>query len=179
MTTRAFKALPGLGDAAAAIAKEMGSPGYSSLLYSTSELLLLRWLEYHSAACPPTALGVGNPLDEVGGVLTAFDAQLKDGHVFAKVLLSHCPFLAEVDPNAPPLAPNGEPEFGTSIDNLYPRPCQPAHAAANLGLVLAALQQIGLRFSAGAGMPELAPTDLFEASSREMLLFALYLYQHL
>ena len=168
VTPRAFKSLPGMDTASVEIAKEVSTPGYSSLLYSTPEILLLRWLEHHAAACPPTALGVGNPLDDVGGILNAFDVQLRDGHVFAKVLLSHCPFLARVDPMAPPLTGSGDAEYGTSIDNLYPRPCKPAQCAANLGLVLAALQTIGLRFGASAGMPELVPAELYEASPREM-----------
>ena len=37
----------------------------------------------------------------------------------------------------------------------------------------------GLRFSAAAGMPDLTSTELYESNGREMLLFALYLYQHL
>ena len=177
VTSRAFKALPGMGDGAAAITREVASPNYASALYGTSELLLLKWLAHHSAAAPETALGVGDPLAHE--LLYGFDKQLRDGHVFARVLLNHCPFLALVDPQAPPTTPAGEPEFGTSIDNLYPRPCSPAQSAANLGLVLGAMQTIGLRFSAAAGMPELVPSELFEASSREMLLFVLYLYQQL
>jgi hypothetical protein len=77
-----------------------------------------------------------NPLEPYGNVLTSFDTPLKDGHVLAKVLLSHCPFLATCDPANPPTTTSGEPEFGTAIDNLYPRPCSAAHAAANLNLVL-------------------------------------------
>ena len=181
VTPRAFKALPGMGDGCVAIAKEVSAAGYSSSLYSAPEILLLRWLEFHSAAFPETVKGLplGNPLDEVGGVLTAFDQQLRDGHVFAKVILSHCPFLASVDPAAPPITASGDPEYGTCIDNLYPRPCSPANAAANLDIVIGALKTIGLRFTAANGMADLQPNELYEASSREMLLVALYLYQHL
>ena len=155
------------------------APLPSSLLYSTSELLLLRWLEYHSAVCPELPFGGGNPLDEVGGVLDAFDKELKDGHVFARVIISHCPFLATIKADNPPLTSSGDVEIGTAIDNLYPRPCSPAQAAANLGIVVQALAGIGLRFAASAGMPPLEPSELYAASPREMALFALFLYQHM
>ena len=121
ISPRAFRTLPGMQDVAAEIAKEMNAPGYSSSLYSTAELLLLRWLEYHATACPMYN-DVGSPLDDVGGVLSTFDVQLRDGHVFAKIILAHCPFLALVDPQTPPTNAAGDPEFGTSLDNLYPRP---------------------------------------------------------
>merc|ERR1719230_1286726 len=153
-----------MGEYAVEIAKEVAAPGYASLLYSTQEVLLLRWLEFHSAAAPVTALGVGNPLDDAGGILTSFDAPLKDGHVFAKVLLSHCPFLMTIDAAAPPVSATGDVEYGTAIDNLYPRPCSPANAAANLGIVLSTLHAIGLRFSAGVGTAELTPNELYESS---------------
>ena len=177
VTPRSFKVLPGMGDAAAEIAKEVGAPAYSSLLYSNSEILLMRWLEYHSAAVGETALGVGNPLAR--GPLYAFDTELKDGHVFARILLSHCPFLAVVDPKNPPMTSSGDPDFGTSVDNLFSRPCTPAQGAANLGIVLAALGQIGLKFACSAGMPPLEPSEMYNASSRELAFFALYLYQQL
>ena len=68
ITPKAFRSLPGMGSAAADISKEVNAKYMAdSTLYSSSEVLLLKWLEYHAAACPPSALGVGNPLDDVGG----------------------------------------------------------------------------------------------------------------
>lgn len=60
VTPRAFRALPGMGDAAGSISKEATGQGYSSLLYSTPELLLLRWLEHHNNAVIMLKTGVAN-----------------------------------------------------------------------------------------------------------------------
>ena len=173
ITPKAFRSLPGMGSAAADISKEVNAKYMAdSTLYSSSEVLLLKWLEYHAAACPPSALGVGNPLDDVGGLLNSFDVQLRDGHVFAKVILNHCPFLATIDPNAPPTTATGDLEEGTSIDNLYPKPCAPAAAAANLGIVLPRCRRLACA-SLPARARQLAPSELAVLLARDAPLCAL------
>ena len=103
ITLRSFRAIPGLGDAAASILSLETGVGASNC-YTVAESLLLRWLGHHWRHASPAA----------AARLTTFDAQLADGHVFAACLLSHCPFLAVKDAEAT------EPP-GSCLNHLYPR----------------------------------------------------------
>ena len=79
--------------------------------------------------------------------------------------------------------------MGSAIDLLVPRPFNGAGAAlqmneadqlTNLELVMGALEQIGLVFSAAPnGGRMIEPGALLRGSPRELLLFSMYLYQSL
>ena len=171
ITPKSFRLLPGITPQdATAVLKDPTLAG--SNVYTPSEALVLRWLEMHWLRGEP-------PQPER---LTGFE-QLRDGHVFAAVVLSHCPFLASK------VLKGEEPKAGTAIDLLVPRPVNGAGAAlvmkeadqlTNMKLVMGALEQIGLLFSAapnGGRMVEAAA--LLRGSPRELLLFSMFLYQSL
>ena len=161
VTARSFKVLPGVGPAAAEIARD---PTLSaSNVYSAPEGMLLRWLAHHWAAVDPESAA--------GARLVAFDAQLRDGHVFAAVLLSHAPFLA-TGGAIPPAG--GAPIVGSSIDTLHPQPCSPEQCVSNLQLVLDNLGLLGIPY---VGLGAVRAPQLYAAAPRELLLFTLYLYQ--
>lgn len=119
-----------MGEAAASIAKDPNLGG--SNLYSVAEGLLLRWLTHHHRPSPsPTSPSPPPPPLR----FNAFDARLSDGHAFASLLLSHCPFLRG---RAKRLPNGGEVIVGSSLDALHPPPCGPKESIENLSLVLQA-----------------------------------------
>ena len=84
------------GGAAEAV-KEISAAGpQGSLLYSQPELLVLRWLEHHCEGVPRVGARRRQPAARAT-CSTRFDKQLRDGHVLARVVLNHCPYLAQVD----------------------------------------------------------------------------------
>lgn len=183
ITPRSFRTLPGMLDAPAIATDPHLS---TSNLYSSSEVLLLKWLAHHtvaadSEACAAIAAGTRTPF-----ALSSFDETLRDGHVFAACILSHCPFLRAsagqlVERNAAvaaAVAANKPSEHAAAIDDLFPAPCSPQQAVANQRRVLSTLDGLGLSFSAMNRAIVLA--EMIQASSaRELLLFSLFLYQNL
>ena len=137
---------------------------------------MLRWLELHWRRDEVSVTRPHQPPDR----LTRFE-QLRDGHVFAAAMLSHCPFLGSKLPKGE------EPKLGTAIDLLVPRPFNGAGAPlqmteadqlTNLELVMGALEQIALVFSAApSGGRMIDARTLLAGSARELLLFSMFLYQ--
>ena len=169
ITPKSFRLLPGIApQEAAAVLKDPTLAG--SNVYTPSEALVLRWLELHWRR--------GEPAQPER--LTSFE-QLRDGHVFAAAVLSHCPFLASK------VLKGEEPKLGTAIDLLVPRPFNGAGAAlqmkeadqlTNMELVMGALEQIGLLFSAAPNGGRMVDAGaLLRGSPRELLLFSMFLYQ--
>ncbi|CAD7959898.1 unnamed protein product [Amoebophrya sp. A25] len=120
-----------------------------SNIYSVSESILLRWLNYHYWKCnkeekrfPPR-------------VIRNFDSDLQDMTVFGMVLWSHAPFIAE---------------------RLRPMKYPPANAiqlATNGNCVLQALQDLQLQY------PLTKDDILADPNGRDFLFLALFLFQNL
>jgi len=164
VTPRSFRSLPGMGDAAMMIAKDPSITG--SNVYSVAEVVLLKWCSHHYALLQPSAASVTR--------LISFDTQLTDGHVFAALILSHCPFLAG---RGKPTPTGSDPPVGSAVDILHPRPCGQKESVENMNQVLLALDALGIPFKSPRG--GVAAEMLCSATARELLLFSLFLYQHL
>ena len=91
----------------------------SSNVYSTAEMLLLRWLGYHYNRLAPT-----DPRN-----LVNLTTDLADGSVLCHLMMSHIPSLAE----------QGRPLFG-----FVRKPSQEVHEESNANKIIAALAELGL-----------------------------------
>ena len=135
--------------------------------YSSSEALLLRWLEAHYALAWPDA----PPLTIVDAA-----AALRDGRVFAAVISSHVPATAA------PARPTSKGSFKRAagpLATLSAAPCDEDGALSNVRAVLRALHELGVPFATSrADETDYAPA-LYGATARELLLLALHLHSSL
>ena len=174
VSSAAAAALSGVDAAGGAIAPVfLDSQLSGSNVYSNSELLLLRWLTVHYRA---VAGGTRTMVD--------FDADLRDGTVFAALLLSHAPLL-------------GEPGGPLAAYHAAPAPGDDTAALENHAAVAAGLRALGLdaplapeaflapdSSSPAAGPPAPTPlppscVELGPGNARDKLLAVLSLYQNL
>lgn len=122
--------------ALAALARETPHPAGANA-YSAPEALLLRWIETH--------WHLANPDLPLLGIIDAAPA-LRDGHVFAAVIASHVPSAAAA---AIPAARGAPKQPAGRLASLAAAPCSAEAARANMALVLEALRELGVPFSAG------------------------------
>ncbi|XP_067848879.1 cilia- and flagella-associated protein 47-like [Heptranchias perlo] len=128
----------------------------SSNIYSTGELVLLTWLNFHyetmrnavweccqKGAIPPTRWIIN------------FDLDLLDGLVLAAVLAAYCPDL-----------------ISTHLENMYTSPAAPEQCLHNSLVLLNAFYAIGLDF-------DIQATDISDPNPIMMLMLCVYLYERL
>ncbi|XP_067896652.1 cilia- and flagella-associated protein 47-like isoform X2 [Heterodontus francisci] len=128
----------------------------SSNIYSTGELVLLTWLNFHyetmrtavweccqKGAVPPTRWIIN------------FDLDLLDGLVLAAVLAAYCPHL-----------------IPTHLENMYTSPSVPEQCLHNSLVLLNAFYAIGLDF-------DIQATDISDPNPIMMLMLCVYLHERL
>nr|XP_033803452.1 cilia- and flagella-associated protein 47 isoform X2 [Geotrypetes seraphini] len=128
----------------------------ASNIYSTSERVILTWLNTHyertrKEAWKDCQKGVIPPMRWI----VNFDKDLLDGLVLAAVLAAYCPFL-----------------IPSHILRMYPRPESPEQCLHNCLIVVNAVQTLGLEIDVQA-------TDICDANPITMLLFCVYLFEKL
>eukprot|EP00906_Rhabdomonas_costata_P029649 RCo041844 len=138
-----------------------------SNIFSTSECLLLKWLDLHFSSVPTVDTPTKDKDKETSAEppeppltrITSFGSQLLDGRVFASVLQAYIPYLAK--------------RFAQSVDGQFVwNPRNPAEKDHNLKLVLDAMKEVGLPNA-------YTVKDLHEFGQPEMLLFVFNMYLNL
>ncbi len=131
VTQKSFKSLPGMPSSEANVDAVM----QQSNIYSISETILLKWMQYHYNKV--------NPMHPKS--LTTFDADLHDGLVFGALIKSY---------------------YGNSksVKEMKQVCYNDEHILFNAKRVIDAVSEIGLQ-------THLVPSDIAQASARELLLF--------